>query len=541
MDWLKKFAHKRDKNSETSDSALSTGAIDEPTDITIPDHLNDQAFISVDQTSTESEHTDTMASHAIASDAIEEVVAITPEMPKSDPIDASVDVRISSDLMSATLILHAPENGGEDITAEKILTELAARNIVFGINKAMLSLKVRALRYEEPFTIAVGLPPKDGENGKIIELVDREKKISFTENKFGNVDYKNLNLINEIEANTVLCEIIPSIAPQQGNNIFGHDLYGKPGITPTIPQGENTVLIEDGTKLIASKKGNLVYRNNRFHVSQVLEIPEDVDNSTGNITFSGDVLVKGSVYEGYKITAGGNVTVYGIVEGVYISAGGDINLKQGINGMSKGVIEAKGKIVCRYLENCTARATGSISAETIIHSNVYSGDSISVVGSRSTIIGGVCSALQSIDVHTIGNRMNTMTTIMLGATTELIEERKSLAEEVIVLEKRLTEIALDIKFIEQRISARNLTDKHKAMLKNHQIEYPEINAKLEERRKRVNELESIIQNNVSCRLNCTHIYPPAKIMIGSETVLVQVDRNRCTVFYSEGEIKFSYT
>jgi uncharacterized protein (DUF342 family) len=291
---------------------------------------------------------------------------------------------------------------------------------------------------------------------------------------------------------------------------------------------------------VAAKNGNLVYRNNRFSVLVVLEIPEDVDNSTGNITFSGDVLVKGSVFEGYKITAGGNVTVYGIVEGVYITAGGNIQLKQGINGMSKGVIEAKGDIVCRYLENCTARAGGSITAETIIHSNVYSGENINVSGSRSSIIGGICSALKTIDVKTIGSRMNTLTTIMLRATTDMIEERRNLALEINSLEKRLFEISLDVRFIEQRISANNLTDKHRALLEKLQKEYPGVTSRLSECKRRAEELEDLISNNLSCRLTCQHIYPPTRINIGTETVYIQDDRNRCMIYYGDGEIKFSY-
>ena len=458
---------------------------------------------------------------------------------KLPPKDATAEIKVSPDMMTATIILHAPQNGGADITADTVYEELAKSNIIFGIEEETISKKVNEHKYEEPFVAARGLYPKDGVDGRIVELVDREKQISIKEDEQGKVDFKDLNLINQVEEGTVLCEIYPPTEPVSGRNIYGAVIYGKPGRMPDIPQGENTVLSDDGAKLIAAKSGNLVYRNERFIISEILEIPENVDASTGNITFSGDVLVKGSVLEGYKVVAGGNVIIYGIAEGVYISAGGNVQLKQGINGMRKGVIEAKGNISCHYLENCTVKAGGSVYADTIIHSNVYSGANIVVSGSRSSIIGGVCSALQTIEVKTIGNRMNTMTTIILGATTEMIEERRKLAIEIEKLEKRLYDISLDVQFIQQHAASRKLTDKHKSILINLQKEYPEITDRLADCKKRAEALEEIIANNTNCRLTCQHIYPPTKINIGAETITVLDERFHCTVYY-DGEIKFTY-
>jgi len=543
VDWLKRVRSSLDRKKTSTGGERSTAIPDESTQPFDPDEdLMQMMQDTIDMLDSEDPVRSKEADPDIDSNAVlqETEKPTEPDEHRLPPVDAAAEIRVSPDMMSATAILHAPQNGGADITADKIFEELAKQKIVYGLDKPVIIQKVSKRKYEEPFIIASGLAPKDGEDGRVIELVDREKRISFTENAHGDVDFKNLNLINQVEEGTVLCEIIPPTDPVPGRNIYGTEVYGKPGKMPTIPQGDNTVLTDNGTKLIAAKSGNLIYRNNRFSVQILLEIPEDVDNSTGNIEFSGDVLVKGSVFEGYKIVAGGNVTVYGIVEGVYISAGGSIQLKQGINGMGKGVIEAKEDIVCRYLENCTARAGGSISAETIIHSNVYSGGSIIVSGSRSSIIGGICSALQTIEVKTIGSRMNTLTTIMLGATTEMIEERRELALEINRLEKRLYEISLDVKFIQERVASHNLTEKHKELLRKLQKEYPEVTSRLKECKIRAEELEDVISNNLNCRLTCQHIYPPTRINIGTETVNVQEDRNRCIVYY-DGEIKFSYS
>lgn len=454
--------------------------------------------------------------------------------------DAWAELEVAPDNMSASIILHGPKNGGKDISADDVFGLLSSYKIVYGINFGIISKMVEEKRYEEKFIVAAGVPAKNGSDGRIVELLPRSKQISFTENEKGNVDFKNLDIVNQVNEGTVICEIIGPEPPVSGMDIFGKEIAGKPGTMPPVPNGDNTYISEDGTKLIAAITGNLVYSQNRFSVRQQYEVPNNVDASTGNIEFVGDIIVRGSVLEGYSVKAGGNVTVYGMVEGAYISAGGNIQLKQGINGMGKGLIEAKGDVTSRFFENCTVKAGGSVSTEYILHSYIYSGNSINVTGARSSIIGGVCSALKTISVNTIGNRMNTMTTIMLGATTEMIEERKSLLSQISELERKLHNLNLDSDFIKARVQENALTDKHREILLRLQKEYPEVNKSLDECRSRLMVLDELISNNTSSRLTCRQMYPPTKISIGGEVIIVQEERYRCEVYYGDGEIKFAY-
>lgn len=92
-------------------------------------------------------------------------------------------------------------------------------------------------------------------------------------------------------------------------------IKGKDGKPPHIPAGKNTVLSEDKTKLLADIDGEVVYEGNKFNVKNLLTINHDVDNSIGNIDFTGDILIKGDVREGYSVKAEGDVTIFGTVEG----------------------------------------------------------------------------------------------------------------------------------------------------------------------------------------------------------------------------------
>lgn len=459
---------------------------------------------------------------------------------EEEPIDAEVELKVSADHMHVTILLHEPKYGGEHLQLEDVLSALDSEGIIYGIDNELIENKVKNREYGKMFVGATGLPAKDGVDGRVIEVMPRFKTLSFTENERGDVDFKNLNLINQVEKGTVICEIVPPEDPVDGIDVYGKKIEGRPGKTATVPTGENTSLTEDGRQLIASREGNLVYSSGRFSVRERLEISDNVDASTGNIDFSGDVIIKGSVLEGYTIRAGGNVIVYGVVEGARIFADGDVQLMQGINGMGKGIIESKKNIQCRYLEYCTIKADGSIKAEYILHSNVYSGSSITVTGSRSSIIGGITSAFQTIEVKTIGSKTNTLTEIIMGATKEMIEERNNLSEEIRKLERTINNFALDLRFIERCVKEGTATEKHREILLKIQREYPKMRDRLDECKTRYDELEEIISNSTNSRLTCQHIFPPTRIRIGSESIVVQEERFRCDVYYNDGEINFAY-
>lgn len=61
--------------------------------------------------------------------------------------------------------------------------------------------------------------------------------------------------------------------------------------------------------LIATMDGHLEYSNGAFYVRPVLEIRGDVDYSTGNIDFIGDVQIAGDVRENFSVRATGSITV----------------------------------------------------------------------------------------------------------------------------------------------------------------------------------------------------------------------------------------
>ena len=474
------------------------------------------------------------------SEEAESEEAESEEGEKPEPVDATVDVIIDPSKMSVGVTVYPPEHGGAHVTRAQLDEALAKRQIVFGIDTEMLDKIVQQRLYHSFVTVARGQPPIDGENGQVIDEFPRERELKFTTKEDGSIDFKNLNLILDVKEGTLICTITKPTPPVDGVNVYGNPVGARPGKEAFMPAGKNTRVSEDGLQLFAAVDGNLVFSDNRFHVEQVFVVQENVDNSVGNIDFSGDVLVKGDVLEGYVIRAKGDVTIKGMVEGASIYAEGNINIMNGMNGMKKGILESKKEIRSKYLENCTIKAEGTIYADSIINSTVYCNDKLIVTGKRGAIIGGSCTVLRSIEAKVVGTPSYTATAITIGATPEILQRKNDTLKQIQDLKDEMSNNANNIVYLERFEAAGTLSPERSKLLAQLRRQKPIQMLKLSQLNKTLEDINEIIQNVTACKLSCNQIHPPTKITIGHATTIVQDTMNKCCFFYADGEIKVGY-
>lgn len=74
-------------------------------------------------------------------------------------------------------------------------------------------------------------------------------------------------------------------------------------------RGRNVYSGEDGLSLYSEIDGQVMYIDGKLSVFSTYEVPADVDNSTGNINFVGNLSVRGNVLSGFVVEVGGNVEV----------------------------------------------------------------------------------------------------------------------------------------------------------------------------------------------------------------------------------------
>ena len=151
--------------------------------------------------------------------------------------------------------------------------------------------------------------------------------------------------------------------------------------------GQGSVMFlggEGNKKLFAADSGNLVYKGGRFNIETTFQISSDVDVKTGNIDFLGDVVIKGSVQEGYTVTAGKSITVLGMVTGATLTAQGDITVKNGV--FASTVQSQYGNINIAIGENDTITTRGNLTSTSLVGCRIkIEGDQHSVFDRRHTI------------------------------------------------------------------------------------------------------------------------------------------------------------
>ena len=203
-------------------------------------------------------------------------------------------VTVSPDKMKAYVTFTPPDNG-RMLTMEEVLDELSKNGVIYGIDRTNLETLIKYPVFNEMICVAEGTPPVNGKNGSVQFHFDinRESKPMILED--GRVDFRELNLIQDVEKGGVLCTLVPPSPGKPGKTVAGTDIPTSDGRPAVLPKGRNVVISEDGTQLIANITGQISYIDGKVSVFATHEVKADVDNSTGNINFIGNVVVMGNV------------------------------------------------------------------------------------------------------------------------------------------------------------------------------------------------------------------------------------------------------
>lgn len=138
-------------------------------------------------------------------------------------------------------------------------------------------------------------------------------------NDDGTVDFHSLENVNHVKRGDVVAVLHPEDMGDAGTDIFGKNVNPERVKHIVFRFGRNLLISEDGRQLISQVNGHVILENDKVFVSNVLELV-DIDNSTGDIEYNGDIMVKGNVLAGFSVKAKGDVIVQGIVEGATVTA-----------------------------------------------------------------------------------------------------------------------------------------------------------------------------------------------------------------------------
>lgn len=323
-----------------------------------------------------------------------------------------IEVNVTRDKLAAFIRLKNKKTE-KVLTTSTVLEALAARNVVYNINKFAIDEYCAQGLFMRDLFVAEGIAPISETNGQLQYLIEQNVEIKPKEIEgSGRVDYYDLGLIQEVIRGQELCVIIPPSGGVDGIDVFGNTIPFRKGAVPKLPKGANTYITPGGMALLSSCDGVVTVSNGIISISEVFTVKGDVDNGTGNIIFKGSVVVKGDVRAGFKIVAGGEVQINGIVEGAYIEAGGNIQIKSGVIGMNSCVMKSGGDIIGRYFENCTLDAGNNISAKYFINCRVKAGNTIRA---DDKIVNGMYTAGKMVTSKNIGSEYSSNVIVMIDS------------------------------------------------------------------------------------------------------------------------------
>lgn len=385
------------------------------------------------------------------------------------PINAAAKVLVSSDGLEARLRIDPPQNGGEKATFATLSVALRLAKVVHGIDEPLLHSLAEQPEYGTEIVIAKGKPPVNGADGTMrlhFNPVAGAARPKVKEN--GAVDYRDLGLIENVRKGQALCTITPPTPGTPGIAVTGREIPPVPGKTVTPPLGRGTSLSGDKTQVLADVDGQVTMTGGRIQVQNTITVTRDVDNSTGNIKFVGNVVIFGSVREGFTVEAEGNVEIGGVVEGGSVTAGGNLTISRGIVGMNRSRILAKGDLQTTFIENATVETQGSLQAESLMNCMVNCEKNIKLVGMHARIVGGRYTVGGDIIAEKIGSSSHIPTELILGASPSISARQNELNKTVPKLRNEITKLNQIILLLSQQKKQGLLSPAREKMLENSQ-------------------------------------------------------------------------
>lgn len=459
---------------------------------------------------------------------------------KSRPQEGEgVKVSISEDKMTAVCRFYPPSAGGSPMSETEIINDLVKAGVKYGVIQETLKSFVEKREYFTDITMAKALPCIQGKDAVITYYFNTDLTRKPKLNDDGTVDFHQLDTISHVQAGELLASLEPAVQGRTGINVCGGAIQPGKVRVLLLKNGNNIHLSEDGCKMYSDVAGHATLVDDKVFVSNTFEVAADVDASTGDIAYEGNVTIKGSVRTGYKVVADGDIVVDGVVEGAQLSAKGQIILKRGIQGMNKAKVHAGGNIVAKFIESASVTTNGYLTAEAILHSTVDAKGDIIVGGKKGFITGGEIRSGTMISAKTAGSTMGTNTLLEVGVDPALMEEYRKLEKELpgIIQEQERVNQNL-ILYLKKIKSGEKLSADKMILVKTLSINKEQLEERKNQINARLDELHEFMEEQeAGCIKISDTIYPGCKVTIANVIYFIRKETIHCTLVRDGADVR----
>jgi uncharacterized protein (DUF342 family) len=353
-----------------------------------------------------------------------------------------VKVVISDNGMGAYVVL-AP---GCDVTPKDIVEALKRQGVTTGISPQALQEAVsgeRGVKHQVAWGIA---PPRSDleslpkpnllfnypeSKGKPPEVLRVGPDFAFA--------WKRLMSRGVVSVGANLAFVRSSYALPKALTVTGEEVPFA-GLGLEVRLGPNTRLSPDGLKVISERPGIPYEDETGIGVLDHITIEGDIGPKTGNISFPGDITIRGSIHAGFSVSTSSNLLVRGNLWGS-ATARGKIVVSGGITAPGERIESGQG-ITCKFCENSVIRSSGPIAIESaLLHSVVETEDEVEITGKEGRIVGGLVRAVTALLAGVVGSPMGIPTVLELGISPRLRREMNRLERELEKISLNLSEIS----------------------------------------------------------------------------------------------------
>lgn len=355
-----------------------------------------------------------------------------PTSPQEKPAVAAraddyVDVKAEKD-RATLLVKGSAAKDSVTVTREIIAAKLAVLKVVAGVDWKAVDNVIAAKLYDKTIIIAQSTAPGASKDAWIQEKVKIDPDVKPVVDKDGHADYKNVDNIHQVKKGDVLAVKHPAVQGEAGQDIYGKSTPAPAAKDVPFKLGSNTEVSADGLELVASTGGYVFHQAGAICVGITYALKGDVDFKTGNLHYQGDILIMGSVTDGFTVEAEGDITVEGNVDAAtIISKTGSVRLKAAAFGHGKGRISAKKSIHLQSAQDITVECDGEVLVDKGLRNCKVTATVIKADKPGCSVVGGNLKAYSEIAVAVLGGE---------GCHTEL----KIVDKEAEAARERLKEI-----------------------------------------------------------------------------------------------------
>lgn len=333
-----------------------------------------------------------------------------------------LEVIVDDEGRTATLVVVPAGDRATPLTRDDVEAALASAGVRLGVDHLLLN----TLPLEVPgeYLVATGWEPRPGRDGHVEYVVDQTHEFRPAARADGGVDFHAVSTIPDVRAGQLLAALVDPTPGTPGRTVRGEAIPPPPGEPALLPTGRNVTVSEDGRRLYAATNGLLEVVGDQVSVRPDYVVDGDVDLSTGSVSFSGDVIVRGSVQPGFSVRAGGQVVVMGDVDDADVEGETLVWVRGAVVG-EHSTVHSGGDVKVRTVHHGRIEARRSVYIEREAHeATILAGADLILERGRNRLSGGSAWVGNQVMAGEIGAIGAVHTRISVGVdpfTAELLE------------------------------------------------------------------------------------------------------------------------